>query len=66
MSEHIATINTEKILVAPASGMVALAASSRRNARIDHGAALRTTAHRRLRAAMIQIGAGIGRHFLSP
>jgi len=63
VSEHIAAINTEKIPVAPASGMVALAALSRRNARIDHGAALRTTAHRRLRAAMIQIGAGIGRHF---
>ena len=51
--EYIATIDTEKMLIAPAPGMVGLAAASRRNARIDHSAALRAKAYRRLRAAMI-------------
>jgi hypothetical protein len=50
------------MLIAPALGMVDLAALSRHNARIDHGAALRTKAHRRLRAAMIKIVTGIGCH----
>jgi hypothetical protein len=34
------------MLVAPASGMVDFAAAPRRNARIDHGTALRAKAHR--------------------
>jgi hypothetical protein len=63
--ERIATIDAEKMLIAPAPGMVALAAMARRNARIDHGAALRTKAHRRFRAAMIKIITGIGCHFIS-
>ena len=45
--------------------MVALAASPQRNVRIDHDAALWTTADWRFGAAMVQIGAGIGCHFIS-
>jgi hypothetical protein len=51
------------MLVAPAPGVVDFAALSCRNARIDHGAALRAKAHRRLRAAVIEIITGIGCHF---
>ena len=63
--EQLAAINTEEVLVAPVFGMVTLVASPYRNVLIDHSAALRTTADRRVRAAMIQIGAGNGYHFFS-
>lgn len=63
--EQLAAINAEEVLVAPIFGMVALVTSPYRNVRIDHGAALRATANRRVRTAMIQIGAGIGYHFFS-
>ncbi|MGH7496316.1 MAG: hypothetical protein ACREOO_28520 [bacterium] len=51
--EGISAVNTEKILIAPAPVMAVLAAASRDYARIDHCAALRTKAHRRIRTAMI-------------
>jgi hypothetical protein len=34
--KHIATINTEKMLIAPASGMIGFAALSRCNVCVDH------------------------------